>query len=105
MIHILGVGLDLCVTSTLINTTKEIVKVESCHLLKYLHLRMQGAPLLEEGPHHLLSDGEVRRELGAAADHIGVHTVEELESVEVIVLPVLNDVFWKHTSHLNGNFQ
>ena len=62
---------------------------------KYLHLHLQGAPLLEEGLHHLLSDWEVRRELGAALDHIGVDPVEELESVEVIIHPVLNGVFWE----------
>ena len=62
---------------------------------------MQGAPLLEERLHHLLGDREVSRELGAAPDHIGVHPVEELETIEVIVLPVLHGVFWKHTDHLN----
>ena len=56
---------------------------------------MQGATLLEKWLHHVLCDWEVMRKLGAAVDYIGVHSIKELEPVEVIVFPVLNDVFWK----------
>lgn len=60
----------------------------------YLHFIVQSASVLQEGLHHFLADGEIWGKFRTAFDQTGIHAVQELVPIKVVVLPVVENVRW-----------